>query len=409
MINSTPCHSCGKTGLELILSLGAMPLANSLLTPEQVKQPEEIFPLDLAFCPHCTLVQITETVPPEKLFREYLYFSSYSETLLQHARQLARQLIHLRKLNADSLVVELASNDGYQLQYFMSEGIPVLGVEPAVNIARVAQEERGIPTVNEFFNAELAQRLLEGGKQADVIIANNVVAHVADLNGFVKGIQILLKDDGMAVLEMSYLRDMIDSCGFDLIYHEHLYYYSLTAFSALCQRHGLIVQDVERVGTQGGSLRIFVTRAGSQSPTDRVAALLEEEAAWVSSMEYYGAFARRVEGLKEELRRLLHRLKSEGKQIVGYGAAAKTTVLLNYFSIGEDFLDYVVDLSPHKQQRYVPGVHLPIHAPSQLLEDMPDYVLIFVWNIANEILEQQAEYRRRGGQFIIPIPEIRIV
>lgn len=406
--SSVPCHSCGNARLELILSLGVMPLANALVSPEDLGRPEAEYPLDLAFCPDCTLLQITETIRPEELFREYLYFSSYSDSLLEHAQRLACRLIELRQLNSDSLVVELASNDGYQLQYFVGEGIPVLGVEPAVNIAQVARE-RGIPTMNEFFNATVARRLVEEGRRADVIIANNVVAHVADLNGFVEGIALLLKDNGMAVMEMSYVKNMVDSCAFDLIYHEHLYYYSLTAMVGLCRRHNLVIQDVEQLETQGGSLRVYVAPARSGEIGSRVQAMLHEEAAWVRDLSFYRAFARRVENLKGNMRSLLQDLRRQGKRIVGYGAAAKTTVLLNYLGIGTEILDYVVDRSPHKQNRFVPGVHLPIRAPSQILQDMPDYVLIFVWNIVDEVLQHQAEYRRRGGKFIVPIPEVKVV
>ena len=259
-----PCRACCRSHLKTILSLGDTPLANALLKKEQLDQPEETYPLDLAFCPHCTLVQITETVPPEKLFREYLYFSSFSDMLLQHARELATRLIHSRGLNANSLVVEVASNDGYLLQYYKQAGIPVLGIEPAVNIARVAQNERGIPTLCEFFGAALARRLRDEGRRADVIHAHNVLAHVADLNGFVEGIRLVLKDDGVAVIEVPYVKEMIDRCEFDTIYHEHLCYFSLTALDALFRRHGLIIQDVEHIPIHGESLRLFVMVDGSR-------------------------------------------------------------------------------------------------------------------------------------------------
>ena len=404
------CRSCGFEDLRLILSLGRMPLANALLSADQLAQAEPAYPLDLAFCPQCSLVQITETVPPEQLFREYLYFSSFSDTLLKHAADLSGRIIDSRGLDGNNLVVEIASNDGYLLQYYQQRGIPVLGIEPARNVARVAQEERGINTLCEFFDAALAQDLQTRGVKADVIHAHNVLAHVADLNGFVRGIGLLLDDRGTAVIEAPYLKDLIDHCEFDTIYHEHLCYFSLTALDRLFRRYGLVIYDVERVPIHGGSLRLWAGQAATIQPGERVEALLAEEAGWgVDREEFYQEFARGVEHLKLSLNHLLQNLKEDGRRLAAYGAAAKGSTLLNYCGIGQETLDFVVDRSTHKQGRHMPGVRLPIYPPQMLQESRPDYVLLLTWNFAEEILSQQAAYRQAGGQFIIPIPELKIV
>lgn len=408
----TACRSCGACGLKLILSLGHTPLANALLTSEQLGEPEETYPLDLAFCPACALVQITETVPPEKLFRDYFYLSSFSDTMLAHARELVGRLVPARSLGAQSLVMEVASNDGYLLQYYKGAGVPVLGVEPATNIARIAEEERGVPTLCEFFGEDLARRLAAEGTRADVIHANNVLAHVADLNGFVRGLQMLLKDDGVAVIEAPYVREMIDGNEFDTIYHEHLCYFSLTALDTLFRRHRLVIRDVERMPIHGGSLRVFASKDdGRALDADSSAArMLEEEKAWgVGREEFYRGFGAKVEALREELRALLGGLKAEGKRVAVYGASAKGSTLLNYFGIGRETIEFVADRSTVKQGHYTPGTRLAISPPERLVAEMPDYVLLLTWNFAEEILAQQAEYRRRGGRFIIPIPEVRVV
>ncbi len=402
------CCSCGHTNLEMILSLGQMPLANALLTPEQLTQREPTYSLDLVFCPDCTLVQITETVPPDKLFREYLYFSSFSDALLRHSQAMVERLIPERHLDGNSLVVEIGSNDGYLLRFYQQQGIPVLGIEPALNISKVA-EERGIRTLSEFFGQELASQLRETGHLAHVIHANNVLAHVADLNGFVAGIGMLLRDTGVAVIEVPYVKDLIDQVEFDTIYHEHLCYFSLTALDRLFRRHGLLIQGVERLSIHGGSLRVFVGHP-TQTPAGAVNQLLAEEAEWgVGEVTYYRTFGAQVERLRADLLALLRDVKALGKRIAVYGASAKGATLLNYFDIGTETLDFVVDRSTAKQGRYTPGTHLPIYAPERLLEDQPDYVLLLTWNFADEILAQQAEYRQRGGRFIVPIPELRVV
>ena len=405
------CRSCGADSLVGVLSLGRTPLANALLTYEQLAQPEATYPLDLVFCSACALVQITETVPPEQLFREYLYLSSFSDALLRHSEEHVEQLIHSRNLDNTSLVIEVASNDGYLLQFYKRGEVPVLGIEPATNIARVAEHERGVPTLTEFFSDSLAERLRDEGRRADVIHANNVLAHVADLNGFVSGVSRLLKDKGVAVFEVPYVKEMIDRCEFDTIYHEHLCYFSLTALDRLFRGHGLVITNVERLAIHGGTLRVVA--ASIEGPEKRqacVQALLNEEAAWgVSDASFYLGFGERVARLREDLVSLLGRLKSEGKRVAVYGASAKGSTLLNYFQIGREALDFVVDRSTVKQGYYTPGTHLLIRPPEALLEEMPDYVLLLTWNFAEEILAQQDEYRREGGRFIIPIPEVRVI
>jgi SAM-dependent methyltransferase len=408
--NAFHCRACASAELHTILDLGQTPLANNLLTESQLTEPEPRFPLVLTFCAACSLVQITETVPPEILFAHYLYFSSFSDAMLTHARGIAPRMMRERKLHGSSRVIEIASNDGYLLQYYRQAGVPVLGIEPATNIAAVARDERGIRTLNEFFGLALAERLASQDERADVVHANNVLAHVADLNGFVAGLRLLLKDDGVAVIEVPYVKEMIDRVEFDTIYHEHLSYFSLTALKQLCACHGLAISDAEQLPIHGGSLRLFLRPAQrGQRRSENVSRLLREEKEWgVNRLSFYQAFGGSVERLKVELLSLLRDLKSRGQRIAAYGCSAKGSTLLNYCGIGRETLDFVVDRGTAKQGLHTPGTHLPVYAPEKLLEQMPEYALLLTWNFAEEILEQQAEYQRRGGRFIIPIPQPRV-
>jgi SAM-dependent methyltransferase len=404
------CRSCGASQLMTVLPFGEMPLANALRTASQLKETEPVYSLTLAFCPTCTLVQITETVPPEVLFREYVYFSSFSDTLLEHASQLAQNMIHSRGLGAGSMVIEAASNDGYLLQFYKRAGVPVLGIDPAQNIAKAARE-RGIPTRDEFFTESLAQKLVAEGIQADVFHGHNVLAHVADLNGFVRGIRRVLKDTGVAVIEVPYVKPMLDHCEFDTIYHEHLCYFSLTALDYCFARQGLLIQDAERLPIHGGSLRLFAVpaRPGNERGA-RAAKLLEEERQWgVASPAPYQAFRGKVEELRTKLKEMLADFKKQGKRLAAYGASAKGSTLLNYFKIGTETLDFVADRSTVKQGHFMSGNQLPIYSAKQLMEAMPDYTLLLTWNFADEILKQQQAYRDRGGRFIIPLPQPHVV
>ena len=412
MTPSFHCRSCGSTSGRPVLDLGLQPLANNLPRPEDLSRPEPRFPLRVAVCDSCWMLQITDIVPPVELFSEYLYFSSFSDAMLRHSKQAVDQHLAQEKLHAGSFVVEVASNDGYLLRNFVDAGVPCLGIEPAANIARVAVE-RGVPTLNQFFSLELARELAAAGRQADLILGNNVFAHVPDTNDFVAGLAALVKPTGRITLEFPYGCDLVEHLEFDTIYHEHVFYFTLTALIPLFARHGLDVVDVQRIPIHGGSLRFSAAPTGSRPIGDSVRVLLAEEATkGVASPAYYEAFAGRVQALRTQLLELLHELHAQGARIAAYGASAKGSTLLNFYGIGRqgfDCLEFVADRSTAKQARLTPGSHLPILPPSELLARRPDYALLLTWNFAEEILAQQHEYRAAGGKFIVPVPTVRVV
>ncbi len=401
------CRSCGATDLVPVLDLGMVPLADELVAPGLPAADEHHYPLTVVFCPRCSLVQIKETVPPTVLFDEdYPYFSSFSDQVLEHSRTHAEGLVDELGLGEDNLVVELASNDGYLLQWFLKAGVPVLGIDPAPGPAAAA-EQRGIPTIRDFFTPELAHRLLADGVRADVILGNNVLAHVPDQNRFVAGIATILAPEGRVEIEVPYVRDMVDNCEFDTIYHEHHCIFSVTALAALFGRHGLDLIRVRHFPIHGGSLRVTFSAVAEAEPS--VEEYLEEERRiGLTEAAYYAAFSDRVEQVREDLIDLLSKLTAEGAKIAAYGAAAKGATLLNYTGAAE-YLEYVVDRNDHKHGLHMPGVRLPIYSPERLLDDPPDYLLILAWNFRDEIMRQQAEYAARGGRFIVPVPQPTIL
>jgi SAM-dependent methyltransferase len=404
------CRLCGGRLEHTFVDLGMSPLCESFLAPEQIDAMEPYFPLHVLVCKTCFLVQLREYVSPESIFREYAYFSSYSTTWVAHAKAYCEMIQARLGLGADSLVVELASNDGYLLQHFLPLGVPVLGIEPAANVAKVALE-KGIPTRTDFFGVELAKALVAEGKRADLIVGNNVLAQVPDLNDFVAGMARLLAPEGVITLEFPHLERLMAENQFDTIYHEHFSYFSLMTVDRLAARHRLRLIDVEELPTHGGSLRVYLAHAGSTRPTTKnvVALLAREHSRGFGDLAIYASFAEQVKRTKRRLLSFLIAAKDAGKVICGYGAPGKGNTLLNYCGIGPDFLEFTVDRNPYKHGRFTPGMHIPIRPVAAIDALQPDYVLVLPWNLKGEIVQQMRHIADWDGKFVVPIPELAVI
>ena len=404
------CRFCAAPLSVNLVDLGMSPLCESYLTADQANAMEPFYPLHVFVCSRCYLAQLGEYVRAEHIFTEYAYFSSYSESWLKHSKKYTDLMTQRFALCAKSLVVELASNDGYLLQYFVEKNVPVLGIEPAANVAKVAVD-KGVPTLVEFFGADLARKLVASGQQPDLLLGNNVLAQVPDLNDFVEGMKILLKPGGVITMEFPHLLRLMDENQFDTIYHEHFSYFSFITVEKIFAAHGLTLFDVEELSSHGGSLRIYTRHAEDHSKqvASAVSELLRrEEDAGLNRIERYAAFEESVKETKRKLLDFLIHAKRDGKKIVGYGAPGKGNTLLNYCSIRTDFLDFTVDRNPYKHGRFLPGTHIPIFPPERLREARPDYVFILPWNLKNEIMDQLSFIRDWGGKFIVPIPGVKV-
>jgi hypothetical protein len=409
--NQPRCRFC-ETPLEhTFVDLGMSPLCESFLRADQINQMEPFFPLHVWVCGKCFLVQLEEYVTPANIFTDYAYFSSYSDSWLKHADDYTHQMVQRFGLNKSSLVVELASNDGYLLQYFIQKNIPSLGIEPAANVAEVAVK-KGVPTIVKFFGRETARELASQGHMADLLLGNNVLAQVPDINSFVGGMKILLKPQGVITMEFPHLTRLMEENQFDTIYHEHFSYFSLWTAERIFAKHGITLFDVEELKTHGGSLRIYGRHLEDKTKpvTSRYEALLAQElAAGVNLLETYAAFARQVEETKRALLNFLITARGAGKKIAGYGAPGKGNTLLNYCGIRTDFVEYTVDRNPHKLGKFLPGTHIPIYSPERIRETRPDYLLILPWNLKKEIIEQNSYIREWGGKFVVPIPRVEVI
>ena len=409
-INQFNCRFCGTKLEHTFVDLGMSPLCESYLTADHLNEMEPFYPLHVYVCGKCFLVQLQEFVAREHIFSDYAYFSSYSDSWLAHAKKYTQHMIERFSIGGNSLVVELASNDGYLLQYFVENHIPVLGVEPAANVAAVAIQ-KNVPTLVKFFGKEVARELAAAGKQADLLLGNNVLAQVPDLNDFVGGMKILLKPSGVITMEFPHLQRLMEQNQFDTIYHEHFSYFSLLTTEKIFAAHGLTLFDVEELPSHGGSLRVYARHAEDDSKPvgPRVNELrAREESLGYKRMETYSRFADQVKETKRKLLEFLIHAKRSGKKIAGYGAPGKGNTLLNYCAIRTDFLDYTVDRNPYKHGRFLPGTHVPIFAPERIRETRPDYLLILPWNLKDEIMKQNAFIREWGGKFVVPIPEVRV-
>jgi hypothetical protein len=404
------CRFCGAALRHTFVDLGMSPLCESYVSDGQLNQVERFYPLHVYVCEKCFLVQLQQYVDPEAIFSEYAYFSSYSDSWLRHASNYTDQMVRRFGLNDRNFVVELASNDGYLLQYFVKKGIPCLGIEPAANVAQAAIE-KGVPTLTKFFGEQTARELLAENKHADLMLANNVLAQVPDVNDFVKGMKIMLAPLGVITVEFPHLMRLMEENQFDTIYHEHFSYFSFVTAEQIFAAHGLTLFDVEELSAHGGSLRIYArhTEDGSKPVSPRPHELRERElAAGFTRMETYSHFAERVHETKRKLLEFLINVKREGKSVAGYGAPGKGNTLLNYCGIRCDFLDYTVDRNPYKQGKFLPGTHIPIFHPDKIRETKPDYVLILPWNLKNEIRQQFSYIREWGAKFVVPIPEVEV-
>jgi len=410
MTTSLACRFCATPLRHLFCDLGMSPLSNAYVRPEALQQMEPFYPLTVYVCERCFLVQLPAYETPENIFSDYAYFSSYSDSWLEHVRRYAAMMMERFRFDARSLVMELASNDGYLLQYFAAAGVPVLGIEPARNVA-VEAEKKGIPTLVKFFGVETARQLVAEGRRADLLLGNNVLAHVPGINDFVEGMRIVLAPAGIITMEFPHLVRLIEGNQFDTIYHEHFSYLSLHAVEQLFAAHDLALFDVEELPTHGGSLRIYAQHAGGLHPVNaRLQALRDAERAFgIDRMETYDSFGEQVRQTKRRLLAFLLQARDEGQRVVGYGAPAKGNTLLNYCGIRTDLLDYTVDRSPHKQGLFLPGTRIPIHAPEKVRETRPDYLLILPWNLREEIVGQMAHIREWGGRFVIPIPTVEVL
>lgn len=404
------CRSCSTELRYSVVDLGMSPLAESFVPADMLHEPEMFYPLQVYVCHDCFLVQLDEFVAPEHIFSEYAYFSSYAASWVEHAGRYARMAVDRFRLGPESLVIEVASNDGYLLRHFVTLGVPVLGIEPAANVARVA-EENGVRTLVRFFSEQLAKDLVASGTRADLLVGNNVLAQVPNLNDFVAGLKTILKPDGVITLEFPSVQHLLDRLEFDTIYHEHFSYFSLGSVHAVARAHTLRLFDAEELTTHGGSLRVYLCHeaAGAPEPSAAVERILEtEERAGLKRLEHYGGFQSRVEAARHRILSLLIELRGEGKRIAGYGAPGKGNTLLNYCGIRTDFLEYTVDRNPHKHGKFLPGTRIPIHPVERILETRPDYVFILPWNLKSEITSQMSGIREWGGKFIVPIPEATI-